>query len=201
MGEISKDALLSLRELLGTDEDFSDFIEKLGDINGEVEQRGLVHREADGEDESEKSDALDPEGDDGQEATEEASTESVEREFVIDDETIEVIVTQVVAKLEQTRDAEVQQRAQNIDTQLSSLVVSVRELGTTVKEQAERLGQLEKGTDEVVTEAIMDLPPRLRERVVVTHKPSQAAGQGEPLKTANEIAESTLSALPLPKLA
>lgn len=197
MSGLSKDAMLTLRKLFGDDEEFSGFVEQLGGINQEVEQRGLVHRDAGKGDTEQAADSPDPEGTTESEAPVEAE---VERELVLDDAMIGTIVEQVVARLEADRQTEVQERAQT-DTQLAQVLQTVQTLSKQLTAQDRRLQQLERDDEEVLTEAIMDLPPRMRERVLVTHKPSQAAGQGEQFKTAQELANSTLSSLPLPELA
>jgi len=196
MSELTKDAALTLRKLFGSDEEFSAFIEQLGGINDAVEKRGLVNREAEAE--SEKSEQLDPEGDPKEEASDDASeTEPVEREvekeIVLDEETVSLIAQKV---LELTQTADAVEREKAVDSKLDSILTTLLSLAKKVEGQDSRLQELERSQDQNQQEWLADLSPRLRERVVVTHRPTQAAGEGEQLKTAQQIADSTLSKIP-----
>jgi hypothetical protein len=197
----TKDALLTLRKLFETEEEFEEFVGQLAQVNDEVEQRGLIHREAEtppatpaAEPTGTESEQLDPEGDPAQPATTQATAQAVERELVIDDDLVAAIADQVLAKLATAPPAEVE-RSQQVDDKLNQILTAVTTLTTQVNQQAGRLATLERSQEEAHAEWVADLPPRLKERIVVTHRPTQANGNGEP-PSADAIAAETLSKVP-----
>lgn len=187
--QLTAQALQTLRNLFDNDEEFNAFIEDVAGVNGDVEQRGLVHREQD-----EETEATEPPQTETTERSMDEPVDEEEREVVLDDHTLAVIADMVIAKLNPQLESQAQQRAQE-QTKLDQILEAVQGLTKTVQGQEARLKKLERSQDDVVTEVLEDLSPKVKGRMLVTYRPSQPADPTA-TETADQIASRTLSSLP-----
>lgn len=190
----SVEALASLRKLFDTDEEFQEFIESAVQVNDEVEKRSLVTR-------TQETTTAEQAPEQGSAANQDAGTaqeqQEVVRQFELDEAAIAAITEQVVAKLQTTQAEGTQQRSKT-DEKLEQILASVNGLNERIAKQDERLQKLERAKDQEEAEWLSDLSPRLRERVMVTYRPTQQARTEETDKplTSSDIAANTLASLP-----
>jgi hypothetical protein len=178
--------------------EIDDLLDEAGKRERQISEENLITR--DNEDDVEIEDEEVEE-----EVTEEESEEentNDEIQYVIDDATIEKIVNSVSINVrdifgEKLKELDefnklVTQELDQVKESVNRVNDYIEEIKTRTSEQEDRLKKVEQGDNEKIRQAVDDLPPSKKRKVVVTHRPTENNIDTK-TKTTRELANETLS--------
>jgi hypothetical protein len=181
----------ALETLFGDPNAASEFIEQVDRTNREIEERGLITRDA------EEPTTEDDNPTDGEDTTEETTeeTRAADEEITVDDAAIERIAAHVVSRFT----AQIDELRAMIEGLPKPEPVDLTPVREAIDALSVRLTALERTDDEKKREWMADLPARTRTKVSyrpsVTHAAPAASPAAKPMDS-EQVAQATLAALP-----